>query len=63
MRASWYGFNYSNGIIILLAQIVVYKFLGLYLDQIIPSQYGVAKSWNFLCVKKKLELFESKKSH
>jgi len=27
--------------------------LGLYLDQVVPSDFGVAKPWNFLCVRKK----------
>ncbi len=26
-----------------------YLLLGLYLDAVIPSQYGVAKKWNFVC--------------
>ena len=55
MRTAQYGFAYSNGIIILFVQIIVTTFLGLYLDQIIPSEYGVAKPWNFLCVKKKVK--------
>ena len=53
MKTPQYGFAYSNGIIILLVQIIITTFLGLYLDQIIPSDYGVAKPWNFLCIKKK----------
>ena len=28
-----------------------YLFLGLYLDAIIPSQYGVAKKWYFVCTR------------
>lgn len=36
--------------------VVFWTMLGLYLDQIIPSQFGVAKPWNFLCksAKKKI---------
>ena len=26
-------------------------FLGYYLDQVLPKQYGVAKPWNFICVR------------
>lgn len=26
-------------------------FLGLYLDQVVPSQYGSVKKWDFLCQK------------
>ena len=32
--------------------LVFYIILGIYLDQIIPSQFGVAKPWNFCCKRK-----------
>lgn len=32
---------------------VVYSVLGLYLDQVIQMEYGIAKPWNFLCVSAK----------
>jgi hypothetical protein len=32
---------------------VFWTLLGFYLDQVIPSEYGVAKPWNFLCGGKK----------
>ena len=32
--------------------LVFYILLGIYLDQIIPSQFGVAKPWNFCCKRK-----------
>lgn len=35
--------------LILVANALLWGFLGLYFDQIIPSQYGVAKPWYFLC--------------
>ncbi len=28
---------------------IFYTFLGIYLDQVVPSDYGVAKPWYFLC--------------
>ena len=28
---------------------VLFSMLGFYLDQVVPSPYGVAKPWNFLC--------------
>jgi len=36
---------------------VAYLLLGIYLDQIVPSQFGVAKPWNFCC-KKKVKILE-----
>lgn len=32
---------------------VFYILLGLYLDQVLPSDYGVPKPWNFCCKCKK----------
>ena len=31
----------------------IYFFLYFYLDQIIPDTFGIAKSWNFCCKRKK----------
>ena len=36
----------------LVLDIVLWGLLGLYLDQVVPSQFGVAKPWNFLCKSK-----------
>ena len=33
----------------LVLDLVLWGLLGLYLDQVVPSQFGVAKPWNFLC--------------
>ena len=33
--------------------IVLYGFLGYYLDQVIPKEIGVAQPWNFICKKLK----------
>ena len=30
---------------------IVYIILGLYLDQVVPMEFGVAKPWNFCCSK------------
>jgi hypothetical protein len=35
----------------LLLDTFFYLFLGLYLDAVLPSQYGVAKKWYFVCTK------------
>ena len=37
----------------LMGTAVFYTILGLYLDQVVPSQFGVAKPWNFCCKKKR----------
>jgi len=45
------GYSFSGGMWMLLLDIVIYTILGLYLDQVVPSQFGVAKPWNFCCKK------------
>lgn len=37
----------------LAADAVIYTMLGIYLDQVLPSDYGVPKPWNFCCKCKK----------
>jgi ABC-type glutathione transport system ATPase component len=37
----------------LAADAVIYTLLGIYLDQVLPSDYGVPKPWNFCCKCKK----------
>ena len=37
------------GLMALCFDFVFYILLGLYLDQVIPSQYGVARKWYFIC--------------
>lgn len=32
---------------------VMYILLGIYLDQVLPTEYGVPKPWNFCCKCKK----------
>jgi len=34
---------------LLYVQFVVYGLLAMYLYQIVPQNYGVAKKWNYLC--------------
>lgn len=46
------SFNYENysftaGMLWLAFDAVFYILLGIYLDQVIPSDYGVPKPWNF----------------
>ena len=37
--------------------------LGLYLDNVLPSAYGVRKPWNFLCTKKYWRGYEESEVH
>ena len=49
----WYGnYTFTEGITMLIVDIFLYMAIGLYLDQVIQTEYGVAKPWNFLCTKK-----------
>jgi hypothetical protein len=41
-----------GGLLMLYIMAFVYSVIGIYLDQIIPMEFGVSKSWNFLCKKK-----------
>lgn len=41
-----------NGLIMMSVDCIFYLLLGIYLDQVIPSQFGVAKPWNFCCKRK-----------
>eukprot|EP00347_Sterkiella_histriomuscorum_P002219 403369012 len=41
--------SFQIAILTLAFDCVFYLLIGLYLDQVIPSQYGVARKWYFLC--------------
>lgn len=51
----YYNYTFRGGMLILLANTLLWGFLGIYFDQVIPSQYGVAKPWYFLCRCKRTE--------
>lgn len=40
----------------LLFDVLLWAFLGLYFDQTVASQFGVAKPWNFLCKTRKARI-------
>lgn len=49
----WYdNTTYLYSLLMLVFDSVFYICLGLYLDQILQSQFGVAKKWYFLCTRK-----------
>lgn len=47
--ADYEGYSFNGGIAMLCFNVVFWMLLGFYLDQVVPSEYGVAKPWNFLC--------------
>lgn len=47
------GYSVTAAMLWLTFDAFLYIFLGLYMDQVIPSTYGVAKPWYFLCQCKK----------
>lgn len=55
------GYSFSGGLLIVLADAVFFSILGCYLDQVIPTEFGVAKPWNFMCLKNKHKVSNSEK--
>lgn len=47
------NYSFRGGLIMMFVDLVFWGALGLYLDQVVPSQFGVAKPWNFCCKSKK----------
>ena len=43
------GYTFIEGLIMLAIDVILLAFLGYYLDQVLPKQYGIVKPWNFLC--------------
>jgi hypothetical protein len=37
----------------LFVMTVVYSLAGIYLDQVVPMEFGVTKPWNFICKRNK----------
>jgi hypothetical protein len=48
-KIEYQGYSFRNGLIFLFADFIFWALIGLYLDQVIPSQFGVAKPWYFIC--------------
>ena len=53
------GYSFKNGLLIMTGNVVFYTILGLYLDQIVPSQFGIAKPWYFCCMRKRVRVEDS----
>ena len=47
------NYSFTAGMLFLAADAFIYTLLGIYLDQVLPSDYGVPKPWNFCCKCKK----------
>lgn len=43
--------TFTFALVMLVVDSIILTLIGLYLDQILQSQFGVAKKWNFLCTK------------
>lgn len=49
------GYSVAGGLIALVLDVIFWALLGTYLDQVVPSEFGVAKPWNFCCQFKKIK--------
>ncbi|XP_001662813.2 ATP-binding cassette sub-family A member 3 [Aedes aegypti] len=54
------GFSVGTAIIMLLVDALIYLAIALYVEQVMPGQFGVAKPWNFLIKKEFWTKKESK---
>mmetsp|Transcript_30475 Transcript_30475/g.46694 ORF Transcript_30475/g.46694 Transcript_30475/m.46694 type:complete len:240 (+) Transcript_30475:862-1581(+) len=52
MSIKYEGYSFRGGLLMMIFDVLFWTGLGLYFDQVIPSQFGVAKPWNFCCKKK-----------
>ena len=46
-----YNFSVENMYIMFIADFFIYLFLGYYLNNVLPHEYGIPKPWYFLCTK------------
>jgi len=49
MGIEYQNYSFRGGLLMMFGNVIFWSILGLYLDQVIPSQFGVSKSWNFCC--------------
>jgi len=50
VNLEYQNYQFSTALIMLAVDTIYLLFLGIYLDQVIPSDFGVAKPWNFCCL-------------
>ena len=53
-------YSVAGALLMLFFMSIFYTLLGLYLDQVVPMEFGVAKPWNFLCSGRKSSRVRSK---
>lgn len=46
-------YSVSGGLLMLFFMSLAYAVIGIYLDQVVPMEFGVAKPWNFCCTSSK----------
>jgi hypothetical protein len=44
------GYSFKNGLLMMTFNVIFWTLFGWYCDQVVPSQFGIAKPWNF-CLK------------
>ena len=49
LNAPYNHFSFLDGVIMMIVDIFLYTLLGLYLDQVVASDFGVSQKWNFCC--------------
>lgn len=42
-------YSINGGLFMLYFMTLIYSLLGIYLDQVVPMEFGVSKPWNFCC--------------
>lgn len=50
MSKTYQNYSFAGGLAVMIFDVFFWAVLGLYLDQVVPSEYGVARPWNFCCV-------------
>ena len=48
---NYYNFSVENMFTMFILDFFIYLFLGYYLNNVLPHEYGIPKKWNFLCTK------------
>ena len=43
------GYSFRNGLLMMTFNVFFWTLFGFYCDQVVPSDFGIAKPWNFLC--------------
>jgi hypothetical protein len=67
MSIYYQNYCFRDGLLIMVGDVVFWGVLGIYLDQVIPSDFGVSKPWNFCCKRTrsgpKVKLLSEEETH